>query len=365
MKVKNNYNECITNIACSIRKYFELEYKHNTLKEIDDYLYKYNPKNVVVFLFDGMGSKILNRNLPQDSFFRKNMKKEITTVFPATTTAATTSIRTGLNPIEHGWMGWNTYIGKIDKTIQLFLNREKGRNEISEEFLREKNILHSKSIAQEINDQGKYQAYELLPFGENSYQDLDNMLSRVENLVNTKGKKYIYAYDEEPDHTMHDYGPDSKEAIELIKERNEKVEKLINRLKDSLVIIIADHGHTLVENVDLKDYKEITSLLERTTSLEPRATSFKIKRGKEKEFEEVFNKTFGNDYKLYSKEDVIESKLFGDGIPNENYESAIGDYIAIAYTNKCLLLDDEELKSHHAGYLDDEIYIPLIITYKN
>ena len=193
MKVKNNYNECITNIACSIRKYFELEYKHNTLKEIDDYLYKYNPKNVVVFLFDGMGSKILNRNLPQDSFFRKNMKKEITTVFPATTTAATTSIRTGLNPIEHGWMGWNTYIGKIDKTIQLFLNREKGRNEISEEFLREKNILHSKSIAQEINDQGKYQAYELLPFGENSYQDLDNMLSRVENLVNTEGKKYIYA----------------------------------------------------------------------------------------------------------------------------------------------------------------------------
>lgn len=31
MNVKNNYNECITNLACSIRKYFELEYKHNTL----------------------------------------------------------------------------------------------------------------------------------------------------------------------------------------------------------------------------------------------------------------------------------------------------------------------------------------------
>ena len=35
MEVKNNYNVCLTNVACSIRKYFDLDYKHNTLKEID------------------------------------------------------------------------------------------------------------------------------------------------------------------------------------------------------------------------------------------------------------------------------------------------------------------------------------------
>ena len=38
MKVKNNYNECLTNLACSIRKYFNLEYKHNTLQYIDEIL---------------------------------------------------------------------------------------------------------------------------------------------------------------------------------------------------------------------------------------------------------------------------------------------------------------------------------------
>ena len=35
MLVKNNYNECITNLACSIRKYFGLDYNHNTLDYID------------------------------------------------------------------------------------------------------------------------------------------------------------------------------------------------------------------------------------------------------------------------------------------------------------------------------------------
>ena len=92
MEVRNNYNECITNLACSIRKYFELEYKHNTIDYIDKILEEYDPKNVVTILCDGMGSNILDRVLSEDSFLIKHRIKPITTVFPATTVAATTSI---------------------------------------------------------------------------------------------------------------------------------------------------------------------------------------------------------------------------------------------------------------------------------
>ena len=93
MQVKNNYNETLTNLACSIRKYFDLEYKHNTLEYIDKILEVRKPKNVVIILFDGMGSNIIDKVLPQDSFFIKHRIKTITTVFPATTVAATTTIQ--------------------------------------------------------------------------------------------------------------------------------------------------------------------------------------------------------------------------------------------------------------------------------
>ena len=126
MQVKNNYNECLTNLACSIQKYFGLSTKHNSIEYIDKLLNEKQPKTVVAILFDGMGSRILDRTLDKNAFFIKNKVKEITTVFPATTTAATTSIRTGLNPIEHGWLGWNMYIAPINETITLFKNREKG-----------------------------------------------------------------------------------------------------------------------------------------------------------------------------------------------------------------------------------------------
>jgi len=365
MEVKNNYKECLTNLACSIRKYFNLSYNHNTLNYIDKILENENPKNVIVILFDGMGSKILERTLDKNSFFLQNKYKDITTVFPATTTAATTSIRTGLNPVEHGWLGWNTYISSIDKTITLFLKSEKGKETICEEFINNPNTLVNATIVTDINKKGEYNAIELFPFGTNRYENLDDMLKRIEEKAKEPGRKYIYAYDDEPDHTMHELGPDDEIVTKLIDERNNKVSELCEKLTDSLIIVVADHGHLKVENILLNDYPEIFNMLERTPSLEPRAISFKVKEEYKNIFKDKFNNTFGEYFNLYEKENIINSKLFGDGIENELFKDAIGDYIAIAKSNKCLLSDgDIELASQHAGYTEDEILVPLILKKK-
>ncbi len=367
MIVKNNYNECLTNVACSIQKYFGLNPKHNSIEYIDNLLNEKQPKNVVVILMDGMGSRILDRTLDKNSFFIKNKVKEITTVFPATTTAATTSIRTGLNPIEHGWLGWNMYIAPINETITLFLNSEKGKEGVvSNNFLKVKEKLVQSTITDQINKDTKYRAIELSPFSENKYNTLEEMLKMIKEECDKEGKKYIYAYDTEPDHTMHDLGPHDAKVKELIKIRNDKVEELCKKLNDSIIIIIADHGHKEVEHIYLKDDSSIMKMLERTTSLEQRAVSFKIKENDKEQFAKEFNKKFGEDFKLYSKSEIIESHLFGDGKENELFKDAIGDFIAIAEnSNKCIITDgDEVLKSQHAGYSDDEIYVPLIVIDK-
>lgn len=363
MLVKSNYNECLTNLACSIQKYFDLNAKHNSIEYIDKILNEKQPKNVVLMLFDGMGSRILERTLNKDSFFIKNKIKEITTVFPATTTAATTSIRTGLNPIEHCWLGWNMYIAPINETITLFLNSEKGKEEISNNFLKVKDKLVQKTIANEIKQNTEYNAIELFPFGENKYNDLDEMLEIIKEECNKEGKRYIYAYDTEPDYTMHDFGPDDDEVKKLIKIRNDKVKQLCEELNDSIIIIIADHGHKEVEHIYLKNYPKIIEMLERTTSLEQRAVSFKIKKEYKEQFVKEFNRNFDKDFKLYCSQEIIKSHLFGYGDENELFRDAIGDFIAIAEnSNKCIITDgDEVLKSQHAGYSNDEIYVPLIV----
>ena len=369
MIVRNNYNECLTNLACSIRKYFDLEIKHNSLEYIDEILNEYKPKNIVTILCDGMGSNIMDRMLNENSFLIKNRLKAITTVFPATTVAATTSMMTGLNPVETGMLGWDMYYKDIDKTITVFMNSEKGDIEykpLPEALEYNNKHMIRKSISKEINEKGKYKGYSLFPFGEKCYTSLDDMYEKIETLCNEEGKKYIYAYDTDPDHTMHELGCDSEEVKDIINDRNKRIEELSNKLNDTIIFVVADHGHHNVEDIFIKDYPDIEECLLRNTSLEPRAVNFFIKQEKKDEFEKLFNKYFSNDFDLYKKDEVIESKLFGDGKENEIFRDALGDFLAIAKTNKTLLYEgSEQLKSQHAGYTDDEILVPLIVIKTN
>lgn len=100
---------------------------------------------------------------------------------------------------------------------------------------------------------------------------------------------------------MHDFGPDSNETNKLIKERNKKVDELCQDLEDTIVFVIADHGHIKVNNLFLNDYPSLKIMLERNTSIEQRAISFKVKDGMHKSFEEEFNKLLGNYFTLYKK----------------------------------------------------------------
>ncbi len=368
MKINNDYNECLTNLACSIRKYFELDYNHNTLSYIDEILEKRQPKNVVTILFDGMGSKILDKVLSPDSFFIKHRIKPITSVFPATTVAATTSIQTGLNPFETGMLGWNMYFKDIDKIIATFKDFEKGdesRTPLEEAKKFKKKYMRTKTIVEEINEKGKYKGYRLYPIEENPYKDLEEMCEKIEKICSENGKKYIYAYDTEPDHLMHRFGTYCNETKDLIRYRDIMTQKLCDNLKDTVVFIVADHGHIPVENIHLEDYPEIVSCLKRNTSIEPRAVNFFIKDNEKEKFVKLFNKNFADFFELYTKREIIDNKLFGDGVENPIFYDAIGDFLAIAKGNKTILFNgDKEFLSHHAGMTDDEILVPLIVVEK-
>lgn len=365
MIVKNNYQECLTNLACSIKKYFGLEYKHNTLDYIDKILEEKKPKNVVTILCDGMGSNIMDKCLNEFSFLINHRIKTITTVFPATTVAATTSMITGLNPCETGMLGWDIYFKEIDKTITTYLNFEKGDPEkrvLQEAIDFKKRYMITKSITDEINEVGIDNGYMLFPFGSNPYNDLDDMFNSIVDKCNEPGRKYIYAYSNEPDETMHDLGCDAPKVYEIIKKLNIKIEEVSKKLTDTIIFVVADHGHINVENLFLKDYPLLVDCLEKNTSIESRAINFFIKENKKEEFVSLFNEYFKDYFELYNMNDVIESKLFGNGEENTMFRDALGDYLAIAKADKTLLYGGNSvLKSQHAGYTYDEIYVPLIV----
>ena len=102
--------------------------------------------------------------------------------------------------------------------------------------------------------------------------------------------------------------------------------------------------------------------------IENRNPAFLVKKGYEKEFIKAFNKDFGNDFFLLSKEDILKYQIFGEYAPNNKhkfFENSFGDFMAFAKdgSNKALKgKSDGNLYSYHGGYSDDEIYIPLIVV---
>ena len=366
MEVKANYKESLTNLACSIRKYFDLKYSHNTLDYIDRELAAYKPKNVVTLLCDGMGSNIMDRLLDTNSFLIEHRIKPISSVFPPTTVAATTSMVTGLNPCETGMLGWHSYYKDLDKVITTYRHSEKGdlRHLVLPEAIEyRKKHMKEQSIASEINHAGKYQGYEIYPFGEDPYRSIDDMFYRIYERCNRDGKKYVYAYDENPDSTMHLMGCDHKTVQSIMKNLDHRIEQLSNQLTDTMLFVVADHGHINVENIFLDDYPDILDCLSRTTSIESRAVNFFIKPDKKDEFVEKFHMYFGQDFDLYPMEEVIESHLFGDGEENPIFRDLLGDYLAIAKTNKTLTFKDQHaFKSNHAGNTEDELLVPLVLV---
>ena len=386
-----DYDNCLVNLANSVLKKYGAKTSANTLKLADEYLEK-NYKNVVVILLDAMGISIIEKHLKKDGFLRSHLVGEFDSVYPPTTVAATTSMLSGLYPNEHGWFGWDVYYPQIDKNVGVFLNIEQHlekKDAKPEKVLEDGTQIWGEDSLEEVKQVADYsvafkytpyenlidkiekvekKAYFSMPFMPPFPEDVDAIFNRVQELCKEPDEKFVYAYWNEPDHTMHRMGTESKEAREMVMELEKKVEKLAENLEDTLLIITADHSHVDCVNYCILDYLDILECLERMPSFEPRTLNLFIKDEYKETFPDVFNKYWKDDFILLTREEVLDKKVFGTGKNLLEIEKMIGDYVAFAYSPASLFnthIEAQLMPGGHAGMTEEEYKIPLIVVEKN
>ena len=101
-----DYANRILSTVSSVLKAYGIPSIYPSIPVLDSLLSP-RPKNIIILLQDGLGLTTLENLLPEDNFLRRNHIHTVTSVFPSTTTAATTAYYTGLSPNEHGWLGWS------------------------------------------------------------------------------------------------------------------------------------------------------------------------------------------------------------------------------------------------------------------
>lgn len=358
-----DYDRSILSVASSVLNYFGVtDCGHKTLPEFDELLSK-NYKNVIVMLFDGMGTSILKKHLTKEDFLCKHHITNISSVYPSTTVAATTSIQSGYSPLETGWIGWDLYFDEIGENVTVFKNTLQRNSEPAAKYNVAQKYIPYKNILQRIEEvSGKKSAYFVSAFSKYHSKSVPDICKTVYRLSKKRKQKYIYTYWYQPDHTMHEYSVDSIQAKNEVEHINREVEKLCRKLKNSLVIITADHGQINCTNEYLEDYPVLKDMLKIPPSVEPRAVNFFIKDGRKEDFKKEFNKIFGSSFRLMPKEEVFAENLLGSGTPHVKTKDFIGDFLAVATSNVMLNYgrSDFEAIGGHAGLTEEEMTVPFI-----
>lgn len=371
-----DYNNSILNLITSILKHYKVETNHTSLKKLDKILEK-NYKNVVFIVLDGMGEHILN-NISKDGFFKKHELDCITSVYPSTTTAALTTYYSGKPPYESGWIAWSQYFKEYGRAINVLQHKESYQNDTLENNTMDiyTKIINYEPVFSRIEKASPdVKAYEIMPDYSDKRanltikaNDIPSICENIKNLCNSDGKKFIMAYCDNPDNLLHKFGCTSIEAKNMVLEAESNIENLCNNLKETLVIVSADHGHKNVNKVySIIDYPEIQDCLIMPPSLEPRVLSFWVKEDKKEKFKELFNKEFSNDFMLLTKEEFLDKHFLGYGNQHKKIDDFIGNFIALSISDAVIKIETylapniDNKKSRHCGLTKDEMEVPLIV----
>lgn len=361
--IKPNFKKSNLNISATLAEFLGAPNNNATLPQLKKELAK-GYKNIVFICFDGLGIYPIEKNLQKDSILRKNIKQVLTSTFPSTTTNATTSLLTNKYPLEHGWFGWSMNFEKMNRNIDIFKNTDSWTGEavdVEDSPLEEFNHYFDEA-------QTDYAINTIMPGyvsvkneNNNVFTTNDEFFEYIQNICSRNGKQFIYAYNPEPDHTMHDFGVSSDEAKAVITEFANWIEKLKNSTKDTLFIITADHGQIDIDGyVEIYNDKEIMDMLEIYPYMDARAVCFKVKPEFEEYFKKVFTYRYKKDFKLYKTKKLLKKGYFGN---RGNKGFMLGTYIAIGtYTHKQMVLtpNGHRFKGHHTS-LTEEIQVPLIM----
>ena len=361
-----NYDECILSYVAAIRGYFGLDSVYKADARFKALLEEKRPEKIFIVLIDGMGSRLIKRKLSQDGFLLSHLYTEVSTVFPPTTVAATTSIKNGKSPNMNGYLGWTSYIKEVDDIVTIFMDEGYYTKKKYPDLIED--ILPVRTTVDELREKG-ISAIDIEPFyiRDGGYDGLETFADRIIE-ASFSNIRYAYAYYDKYDSLMHKEGVDHKKCDDLLCDIERELQRVADDLSpDTLLVIVADHGLVDIgETINIFDTK-LKDHLRRPIAIEGRAAAFYIKDGEREVFTQEFKELFEDDFILLEKEDVKKSKLFGDGIDHERFDEFIGDFIAIAKSDKDMISKvdpDFFMKAAHAGVTKDEMMIPVILYMK-
>jgi len=322
------------------------------------------------------------------SLARAGVFVPLTSVFPATTVAALTSIDTGLTPLEHGLIGYRLYLRETAAITNMvrFAMVGNGRSDaafsagLDIETLVPGPTLHERLgargidvhalLPQHIAASGLSTALYRGTAHLHACAGLSDMLvlSR-ELLTRATSRTFLSLYWPGLDTIAHARGPQSDAYTAELRAIDDGLRReWIGQVGRTLLILTADHGFVSMapdDYVRLGDAPELERALLLPPVGEPRASYLFVREGERDRITDGLRKRLRDGLVCVDSRAVLEDGLLGEGRAHAELAARIGD-LTVVSTGRAGLFhpyhDAALLPGMHGGLTEEEMLVPLIVA---
>lgn len=340
------------------------------------------PRHVVLVVVDGLG--LAQREAYLDAvtdspFLGQHTPHELSSVFPATTAAAVTTLMSGASPAEHGILGWflnlhdlgvvsailpstsRTDVPIADDRFRLaqylaiprpIATMPAPRIALTHHFILESRFSHAASAWSETC----------------AIESLAELENRLAQFSRQHQPSYLYAYWPGYDGISHQYGPASPEALKHLAQ----IDLFLARLRDVLtahdttLLVTADHGFVetpLEKHIDLSRIDTLYDSLATLPSGDVRAVSLHVRPARIEAIRKRLQ-NYRDCFAVLEGEALFEAEVFGPGEHHPALYGRVGDLVLLAKGGYALAapLRGEPphcMPGNHGGMTEPEMQIPL------
>ena len=350
-------------------------------------------ERVILLIIDGLGyRKITELFAGHDDLALRDLSERgrfipVTSVFPATTTAALAAYSTGLPPSAHGLIGYRLYLREtaaITNMIHLSLVGTTKDGTAIEAGLDPDKLLHHPTLYEKLQPRGvathtllpayivKSGLSKLLYRGSTAIHpavSFPDMLVAARGILrDAKEPTLVTLYWPSLDSVGHVRGPESDAYTAEVLSIDYAIRReLLGRVKQTLLVVSADHGFVPMEKSDYVNLSSLPGLKDAAILPpvgEPRASYLYLKNGsRDRLAGEEPHLLPGGLFSLSARR-ALASGLLGKGEIHPEVKNRLGDLVIVSTGRAGIhhpYPDARFLRGMHGGLTAEEMLVPLIV----